>query len=310
MEFSTTEEKRVSTYSALEYTVISLNGPCLVCETPIEYAYGWPRDEEHARKQFTNPRRSQLLKRLREDDLNNPAPKVGTVERMVCPSCKDECRQQREATHRRKRIEKQAQEEKVEARRVACMAHYEWRTAAAEEVNQIPPQSLEFRAVFANFELHEILFRWRAIPGKARANSYLMKIGMWVDGKLVAHYYGWNLQHFDEKSRDEMFYTSENDWPTEDLFGLGFCRWIERAFQPQLLRLNPDHSWRPGQYGELQTELSRFRPGTVRIKWLDGSSYVHILPSKNLPLVAEWAAKHLELSIEERSFRPVRRAGD
>ena len=52
----------------------------------------------------------------------------------------------------------------------------------------------------------------------------------------------------------------------------------------------------------------RSRPGLVRIEWLDGSRYVHLLPSLNLVEVAEWAHKHLELRIEERAFRPVRRA--
>jgi hypothetical protein len=44
------------------------------------------------------------------------------------------------------------------------------------------------------------------------------------------------------------------------------------------------------------------------VDWLDGTRYVHVLPSLNLPEVAEWAEQHLALRIEERAFRPVRRA--
>jgi hypothetical protein len=43
------------------------------------------------------------------------------------------------------------------------------------------------------------------------------------------------------------------------------------------------------------------------MEWLDGTRYVHLLPSMDLPDVAEWAKRCLELRIEERTFRPERR---
>lgn len=96
-----------------------------------------------------------------------------------------------------------------------------------------------------------------------------MKVGMWVDGKLTAHYYGWNLQ--DIEVDDDIagyFYSSEDDWPTEDLFARGFGRWIERTFQSRLPQLKSDQTWLPG-YRELDTEVGR--PGTLLIEWLDGT---------------------------------------
>jgi hypothetical protein len=318
MEFTTTEEKRITpaqTYTspAREFAIVKIYGPCLVCEREMEYAGRWPYSEDHARNQFKPARRNRMLKKLREGGWDGgDAPQVETIEKMVCPDCIAECRTSREAAERERKEEqrrvdarKRDKERRVEENRLARVHHYEWRTATAEEVDPTP-QATEFRAVFPKSKAHHIVFRWRAVPGKCRGDSYLTKVGMWVDGKLTAHYYGWNLQ--DIEVDDDIagyFYASEDDWPTEDLFARGFCRWIERAFQPGLLRLTPDHVWVPG-YKELETEVAR--PGTLLVEWMDGTRYVHILHSMNLPEVAEWAEQHLDLRIEERAFRPVQRS--
>ncbi len=93
MDFSTEEEKRVieaRTSPAYEYTVIKLKGPCLVCQQEqLEYSSRWPDSEEHARKQFISKRRSSLLHALRTGWDSN-APKVETIEGMVCPNCRAE----------------------------------------------------------------------------------------------------------------------------------------------------------------------------------------------------------------------------
>jgi hypothetical protein len=309
MKFSTTEEKRVIEPRAVdgfEYTEIKISGPCLVCEQEIQYARRghWPSDEDHARKQFEPKRRRALRARLRGERFNE-TPQVATIEAMVCPECRTDCAEARETAYRKDAAARAAENERVEKRRRESERHYGWRTVSADEIDP-KRHAAEFRVVFSNFELYEVLFRWRAVPGKARGDSFLMRVGMWVDGRLTAHYYEWNLQPLDGDDRvDRMFYASENDWPTSDLFGRGFCRWIERALQPRLLAIAHDQRWRPGQYAELNAEIPHFRPGTVLIEWHDGSRYVHVLPSQNLPLVAEWAQKNLDIRIEERAFRPV-----
>jgi hypothetical protein len=306
MDFSTEEERRVvdaHVSPAYEYTVTKLKGPCLVCQhEQIEYSRNWPSSEEHARKQFIPKRRSSLLHALRTGFDGN-APKVETIVGMVCPNCRAECEKSQEAAYRQKQADEAAESQKVKAKCIAHERHYEWWTATAAEVDATP-HSAEFRAVFANFEVHDILFRWRAVPGKCRGTSFLTRVGMWVDGKLTAHYYGWNLQWLEDDDY-RPFYVSEDNWPTSDLFGAGFCHWIERAFQGKLRCLKPDQSWRVGQFEELDSRIGK-RPGLVLIEWLDGTRYVHLVPSLNLPEVAEWADKRLELRIEERAFRPVR----
>src|SRR5215471_4460412 len=141
-------------------------------------------------------RRSSLLHALHKGFDGN-APKVETIEGMVCPNCRAECQRLREAAYRQKQADDAAQKQRNEAKRIAHVNHYGWWTATAEDVDGTP-HSAEFRAIFVNFEVHDILFRWRAVPGKCRGNSFLTRVGMWVDGKLTAHYYGWNLQWLED----------------------------------------------------------------------------------------------------------------
>jgi hypothetical protein len=269
----------------------------------MEYGPRWPSDEDHARKQFKSSRRNRILKKLREGGWNSgEVPQIETIEHMVCVGCRTECRKLREETQHEERDRERARQQKVEQDQITRQRHYEWRDLTADEIDRTT-HATEFRAVFPDSKPHEIVFRWRAQPGKCRgADSYLMKVGMWVDGKLTAHYFGWNLQHADVDA-DRDWYCSEDEWPTSDLFGRGFCLWIEHAFQPLLLRLKPDWKWTAK--GNTELEIETQRPGTLLIKWLDGTSYVNVLPSQNLPEVAEWAERNLRLRIEERAFRPV-----
>jgi hypothetical protein len=293
-----------------KYTVRRYFGPCLICERETQYSASRVSDEWLA-KQFK--RRRILLSILRGTAPSHTSPSVAYIETIVCAGCREESRklrtaavQQRAAEERQKEKEEKEWKRKVEESWRARVHHYEWRDVTAAEIDPTP-HGTEFRAALPNSEVHQILFRWRATPGKCRGDSYLMKVGMWVDGKLTAHYHGWDLQDIDVlEDENHRLYGSEEKWPTMDLFGGGFCRWIECAFQPRLLTVEPDLVWEPGSYKELDTQIRR--PGTLRVDWLDGSRYVHVLPSLNLPEVAEWAEQHLGLRIEERAFRPVRRA--
>jgi hypothetical protein len=293
-----------------QYTVRRYFGPCLICERETQYSASHVSDEWLA-KQFK--RRRKLLSILRGTAPSYTSPSAAYVEMIVCAGCREEsgklraaADQQRAAADRQKEKEEREWKRKVEESWQARVHHYEWRDVTAEEIDPTP-HSAEFRAVFPTFEMHQILFRWRATPGKCRGDSCLMKVGMWVDGKLTAHYHGWNLQDIDVLEDDEHhLYGSEDKWPTEDLFARGFCRWIERAFQPLLLQLEPDLIWAPGRRSGLDTQVRR--PGSLLIEWIDGTRYVHLLPSLDLPDVAEWAEQHLDLRIEERAFQPVRRS--
>jgi hypothetical protein len=279
-----------------------VKGPCVVCDREMQYAAGWPADEAQARKQFKPKRREKIVKKLRTGEWDGRVPHLETIEKMVCAECLSKCAALREERSLQQQAERQARQQRVELRRNAVFRHYEWRTVTASEIDRTP-HSAEFRASLPNDEMHRILFRWRAVPGKCRGESYNMAVGMWVDGVLTAHYYGWNLQSLSDDDY-RMFYASEDKWDTSDLFGRGFCRWVERAFQQRLLRLEPDQSWRPGQADELNVSLGR--PGMLRIVWLDGTQYVHLLPSLDLPAVVEWAEQNLGMRIEESAFVPVK----
>ena len=206
MEFRNTVEKRVipaRTTPEYEYTVVKLKGPCLICEHEIEYAKNWPTDEEHARNQFKPQRRNRLLKKLRTDERDDNVPKVETIEGMVCAECLAVCRTSR-AEENRQRQEAYERDEAARAsvsstspeNQRARQSHYEWRKATAKEVARLEPFSAEFRVSLGSKKAYRVLFRWRATVGKCRGDAYLMRVAMWVDGKLTTIYYGWNLRNF------------------------------------------------------------------------------------------------------------------
>jgi hypothetical protein len=316
VEFRNKAEKRVipaRTTPEYEYTVVKLSGPCLICEREMEYAKNWPTDEEHARKQFDPKRRNRLIAKLRADERDDNVPKVETIEGMVCPGCLPESRRLRaEANRKHQEAYERAQATRTEHdRRVAenqraRQRHYEWRKATAKEVARLEPFSAEFRASFGGSKkVYRILFRWSAAAGQCRGDAYLMRVGMWVDGKLTAHYHGWNLEDFETPDDEPVYHFSEENWPTQDVFAPGFCRWIEREFQPLLLKLKPDTVWKPGGYSDLDTQVRR--PSTLLVRWLDGSGYVHLLPALDVPDVIDWAYRNLRLSVEKRVYQRMGR---
>jgi hypothetical protein len=294
-----------------KYTLRRYFGPCLICEKETEYSPESHLSDEWLAKQFK--RRRMLLSILRGSAPSYTSPSVAYIHTIVCSGCREEygklratASEDRAAKWRQEQKEAKEWKRKVEESWRAHTHHYEWRDVTAEQIDPTP-HAAEFRALFASFEVHQILFRWRATAGKCRGDSYLMKVGMWVDAKLTAHYHGWDLHDIDVLQDDDHHLNGfEEKWPTADLFGGGFCRWIERAFQSRLLGVEPDLVWSPGCYTELDTQIRR--PATLRVDWPDGTRYVHVLPSLNLHEVAEWAEQYLELRIEERAFRPVRRA--
>jgi hypothetical protein len=243
-----------------KYTARRYFGPCLICEKETEYSPASHLSDEWLAKQFK--RRRMLLSILHGTAPSYTSPSVAYIHTIVCAGCREECGKVRAAAYadraaEERQREKEAKEwkRKVEESWHARTYHYEWRDVTAKEVDPTP-HAAEFRVVLPTSEVHQIVFRWRATAGKCRGNSYLMKVGMWVDGKLAAHYHGWDLQDIDVlQDNDHHLYGSEEKWPTADLFGGGFCRWIERAFQPNLLKVEPDLIWEPGGYTELDTQI-------------------------------------------------------
>jgi hypothetical protein len=166
-----------------------------------------------------------------------------------------------------------------------------------------------------NHRLYEISFRWHATAGKCRGESSPRNIvGMWVDKKLVAHYEAWNLTPYvDSKRMDDEddgtvpeSYRNYNSEYTrqEDVFGRGFCQWIQREFQKELASSDPNAVWYALNPDPLDC-YSISPPFVTHTVWIDGSVYAYLHPDYDLQRVAEWAGECLGLRIERRDFRPV-----
>ena len=193
---------------------------------------------------------------------------------MVCSGCKDECRKLREAALRKKQAEEEADRQKKEVRRQKVAQErierenfYEWRTASADEVDSTP-HSAEFRAVFANYELHEILFRWREVPGKCRGNSYLSKVGSGpteTTKRRTTMLGTFRNSTGSSKATGKPLLPSENNWPVEDLLDSAFKR-RSRPFQALLLKLKPDQIWKPGGYDEVASAGDGICPCTLLVE--------------------------------------------
>jgi uncharacterized protein YbaR (Trm112 family) len=296
-------------------------GPCLVCGNETKYA-GRNLDEQWLGKQFK--RREKLLTKLRGLGYQNESPSVQYIEMIVCPTCREECKVARDTENRRQIAEEEAREAEKAARREQKKReaeqrkyHLTWREAAAGEFDP-SKHSAEFRVSLHNLRPYVVSFRWRATGGKCRGDSPRNVVGMWVNGKLVAHYEAWDLEPFwiEEASQDyQDWYSGADDDNDEaeyrsDVFAPGFREWIEREFQDRLLQLKPSATWRTGGSWPLNTySLNGLqKPCVIHTQWIDDSIYAALFCDKDdmdLPRLSEFVARYLGLRIEQPSFKPL-----
>lgn len=125
---------------------------------------------------------------------------------------------------------------------------------------------------------------------------------MWVDGRLASRYYGWNLSPFDDQPDYQNVWEGEAE-RFQDVFGEGFCRWIERAFQSELIACGPDFVLDILSARRHWPDTSSLtKPALIHIKWFDGSVCADVLCSQDLPSVVEFAHRRLRLRIEQQAF--------
>jgi hypothetical protein len=248
--------------------------------------------------------------------LKTRSPNVSFIESIVCKPCREEYEKLRDADSRRWQVAHEAEKERNKRERERMYYHNTWRDAKPGEFDRLK-HSADFRAVLFNQRIYEITFQWRATDGECRGDSPRNVVGMWVEGKLAAHYAARNLKpyesdreethDYDGYVRDREEYDPRYDYEARarrwDVFGQGFCKWIEREFQGELLRIEPDFVWRARDAEGDTDDL----PGlsVIYTVWIDGSVYAKLKPDLDLKEVATWALKHLGMRIEERALRPV-----
>lgn len=320
------EEKREYVIPAKTVVDWAFYGPCLACARDMEY-HIWFQVRKKADvedwllKQFETKRRKAHLSLL--EGRRQSGILIDRLEGIVCQSCRTtlaESRTKRETEKEQARklkgeADKQAAARKLEQDlrdRERWNYHTAWRDAHPGEFDNLPDGFARFTVTTANRN-YRVFFRWRPVGGKCRGDSPRNVVGLWVDRKFITHYYGWNIVPLEGErpyfKQDVQWIDGyEQDWPPnedaakQDLFGVGFCRWIERTFQPQLLRLKPAVKWTAkGTWPIDVNSLSVFvTPCVVHTHWIDGSAYARVLEDNEMPNVIEFADRALGLKITAR----------
>jgi hypothetical protein len=147
-----------------------------------------------------------------------------------------------------------------------------------------------------------------------RGHSPAHLVALWADGRLSAHYYGWNLSDLGERRFEEPEYDFEA--PT-DLFGPGLAVWVERTFQPELLKIEPTAVWTAkGQ--AIGRRMDSFWPGTdcihscwqggpkqypdpcvIRSIWIDGSAHAKLCNFFTVEQILQFAWESLGVDIRD-----------
>jgi len=143
---------------------------------------------------------------------------------------------------------------------------------------------------------------------------------MWVDQRFLTHYHAWNIKplagirpdvHPDDESEcwneHGPFGPPEKDLVRQDVFAVGFCRWLERDFQQQLLGLKPTVAWKakggdwPMNFADpsIHTLNALETPCVVHTEWADGSVYARVLSDNQWTKVLRFARRRLGLKIKK-----------
>jgi hypothetical protein len=304
------------TYVSPAQTVVerTFYGPCLVCAKDIQYSFYWrwsteEGTEEWLLKQFEPSRRKAHLSFL-EGRRKDGFCQLRVLHGIVCVSCQEKYATARTAIQRvkaaKEELKRQAELEEAEVRlheRERWEYHTTWRDAEVGEFGTVPDGVARFTARVSRGRTHKILFRWRPVGGKCQGNSPRNVVGMWVDRQFITHYHGWNIEPFDGEPPQYQWgdYEEAEDFSVQDVFGVGFCRWFERAFQPELLRITPAATWEakgsgwPTGINPLYEEVET--PAVVHTRWIDGAVYARLLCDNELPKVLAFASEHLGMNI-------------
>jgi hypothetical protein len=291
----------------------SFFGPCLRCARDMQYDLRNPMGEHEAGewllKEFK--RRRSHVNCLEGRRQSGPL-SLNTLEGIVCPTCWQECSEIRDALVR-------AENERIWAQRAAendkfeqgrrdferWKYHNTWRTARPDEFQNAPDGSARFTVESTPDRVHEILFRWRATGGQCRGDSPRNVVGIWIDERFAFRYHAWNLAPFVGNRQVPKFWYQDEVWPPpedsvrQDVFGLGFCQWLERRFQPELLRCKPAALWKAQNIGLQLASLSKLEtPCVVHAEWIDGSLCANVLVHHDSSKVLEFAKCRLGITIK------------
>lgn len=300
-----TTEKKSGTY---EFESKSFWGPCMVCGHEIEYGYSGKVSNygtEWIAKQFEAPRLNQHLKTLHRGDSYNGPVKVETLEVFLCRDCRKACQDSRTLVAEQDR-ERRRQAEEQHAKDYADWTYRTtWRKAPEDLVRSEGIQ--RFEAMVRQGKTYAITFRWRLTPKcQCRGDDFGAVVGMWVDGKLAAHYYGWDLTSIEANEATWNYYGPDSPPGRErrDRFAKGFRVWFQRAFQSDLVASTPDRAW--SVLGAKVIDFNDLPENYLfHIVWHDGSRYARVGSFETISDAARFARKYLSMKLVTEEWRAV-----
>jgi hypothetical protein len=274
-------------------------GPCLVCDEPTEYSLDVRYNMY--RRYGNNWLDRQFKPRKRAEHINAMEEGHGFHESLwdgfVCRECKEALEQDwpRREVERKERGEQERQERSklAEAERFRTT----WRMPDADEF-PITDGRCEF--LVRSFTKPDALltFRWRTcLARQCRGNNPAQRVGLWVKNRLCAHYYAWDLG------------VGESD-----LFSWGILSWVEKTFQRELRKIEPEAIWRArppidqrnGEWNGLHAiHICDFGPRkeypapcVIQTVWPNGAAYAHLRNFRTTREIIDFVRKSIGVYIQ------------
>ena len=296
-ELRSEREQRVHQIESWTEVVERFFGPCLACSTEIQYVVrGYRWGIAWVKEQFENATRVKLLESLQAGKVDS-TPTFSALHAILCQACIDKFAGIRDKNLREVESKRKLRAERREQKLEHAVWLKSWRKPNRGEFKRT--DGVEFFYVFAEKLEFEVVFRWRISNRcQCRGNDPGAAVGVWVDGRSVAHYYGWDLA----TGKSEDYWSC--GYERQDRFGRGFRVWFEKFLQPQLFRAKPDLSWSVLD-SNLMEDVGLRAAWLVHVTWHDGCRYAKVGPLPTVEDAAKFAANRLQMQILRSDGWPV-----
>jgi len=294
--------------------VTSLTGPCLSCDARMSYErpkYGISSlhsqyGDDWVTRLFQE--KDEWMDRLRDHDFRRGRKMREIFTYFVCKKCRDSLRAHWQA-------EKELAKQKLEfedRQRDRSEWLRTWRQPGLTEYDRSTGRRT-FLLRESACQDRLALFRWRINPrGECRGVSPQHRVGVWTEGKLIAHYRGWELSGG--------YFAAEGHGEEVDLFGPGLAVWMECVYQSKLAQTKPDAVWHaktlpigrlddnnwPGaSVVHASNEGCGYyipHPAVIHTVWHDGSVYAQVRNVFTVEQAIEFAWTRLQVELRESAY--------
>lgn len=286
-------------------------GPCLVCDEQTAYGSYSPHGlyDRYGNmwldRQFKPGLRAGHIAAI-EEGIDIGRARSALLGQFVCDACLQRLKElwperakERKVRWERELVEARTQEQERRFRRT-------WRMPNPGEFT-VSSGRQEFLVRSLDQAKFVLTFRWRTcLSQKCVGNVPAQYVGLWVKGRLTAHYYGWQ------------FGDGEDDDLQGDLFAPGIAFWLQHTFQRSLAKVEPDAVWRArprpvcrrtheGWAGLDTLHICNYgqgneypEPCVIQTIWPTGAVYAQLRNFQTTQQITEFAWEKLGVDVRER----------